>query len=40
MQNPYGNLPVSRWILVNDSIHTHGLKFEWAKYLRKRTKIT
>jgi hypothetical protein len=31
-------LAISIWILVNQSIHTHGLKLKWSRYLRKITK--
>jgi hypothetical protein len=40
MQNPCGNLPVSTWILVNESMLTHGIIYEWSKYLKKITKVT
>jgi hypothetical protein len=34
MQNPCGNLPVSKSML------THGIRYEWSKYLKKVTKVT
>jgi hypothetical protein len=39
MHNPYGNLPVSTWFLLYDSMLTHGIIFEWSKYLKKISKI-
>jgi type IV secretory pathway ATPase VirB11/archaellum biosynthesis ATPase len=38
MHNPYGNLPVSTWFLVNDSMLMHGIIFEWSKDLKKISK--
>jgi hypothetical protein len=38
MHNPYGNLPISTWFLINESMLTHGIIFEWSKYLKKITK--
>jgi hypothetical protein len=31
MQDPYGNLPVTAWILVNGFMLTHGIKFWWSR---------
>jgi hypothetical protein len=33
--NPYGKLPVSTWVLLNDSMIKHGILLEWSKYLKK-----
>jgi hypothetical protein len=38
MHNPYGNIPVSTWILVNDSMLTHGIIFKQSKYHKKVSK--
>jgi hypothetical protein len=38
MHNPYGNLPISTWFLLNGSILTHGILIEWPKYLKKISK--
>jgi hypothetical protein len=35
MQNPYGNMPVSTWFLLNDSMLTYGIIFECQNILRK-----
>jgi hypothetical protein len=32
------NLPISTWFLINGSMLTHGIIFEWSKYLKKITK--
>jgi hypothetical protein len=32
------NLPISTWFLINGSMLTHGIIFEWSKYLYKITK--
>jgi hypothetical protein len=29
------NLPISTWFLLNGSMLTHGILFEWSKYLKK-----
>jgi hypothetical protein len=39
MENPYGNLPFSTWFLINESMLTHGMIYEWPKYLKKITKV-
>ncbi len=38
MHNPYGNLAVSTWFVLNDSMLTHGILLEWSKYLKKISK--
>jgi hypothetical protein len=38
MENPYGNHQLSTWFLINESMLTHGIIFEWTKYLKKITK--
>jgi hypothetical protein len=40
MENTYGNLPISTWFLINESMLTQGIIFEWPKYLKKITKVT
>jgi hypothetical protein len=40
MENPYGNSPISTWFLINESMLTHGIRYEWSKYLKKITKVT
>jgi hypothetical protein len=35
LQNPFGKLPVSAWILVNGSMLPHGIIIEWSKYHKK-----
>jgi hypothetical protein len=36
--NPYGNLPISTWFLLNNSMLKHGNQMEWSKYLKKISK--
>jgi hypothetical protein len=38
MQNPCGNLPISTRFLLYGSMLTHGILFEWSKYLNKISK--
>ena len=38
MHNPYGNLPVTTWFLLHDSMLTHGILLEWSKYIKKISK--
>ncbi len=33
--NPHGNLPVTTWFLLHDSMLTQGILLEWSKYLNK-----
>jgi hypothetical protein len=40
MENPYGNYQLSTWFLVTGSMLTHGIIYEWSKYLKKITKVT
>jgi hypothetical protein len=39
MPNPCGNLTFSTWILLNESMLTHGIIIEWSKYHKKMYKV-
>ena len=39
-QKSCGKWRISTWFLVNGSMLTHGIIYEWSKYLKKITKVT